>query len=114
MLTLDFDLFLEHYNKRRKEVFSEAPGPWDYKRMLKSSEEIETKLTVFTTWELSFNLITGDQKTRDDKEHILTLAALFNGNDISDVLFQPYNSRNRNWMTSCIRDSADEYNSKTS
>lgn len=38
--------------------------------MLKSSEEIETKLTVFTTWELTFNLITGDQKSRDDKDYL--------------------------------------------
>jgi hypothetical protein len=77
--TLDFDLFLEHYNKRGEEVLNETPGLWDYKRRLKSSEEIETKLTVFTTWELTFNLITGDQKSRDDKDHILTLAAFFDG-----------------------------------
>ena len=110
MRNLGFDLFLEHYNKRRKKVLNETPRLWDYKRRLKSSEEIETKLTVFTTWELSFNLITGDQKTRDDKGHILTLAAFFDGNDISDALFQPYSSQNRNWMTSCIRDGAwDEY-----
>ena len=100
--TLDFDLFLEHYDKRREVVLNETPGLWDYKRKLKSSHEVETKLTVFTTWELSFDLITGDEKTRGDKEHILTLAAFLDGNEISETLFEPYSSRNSSWMTSCI------------
>jgi hypothetical protein len=93
--SLDFDLFLEHYNKRRDEVLNEILGLWEYKRKLKPSQEIETKLTVFTTCELSFDLITGDEKIRGDKEHILTLTAFFDGNEISDTLFQPYSSRNR-------------------
>lgn len=46
--TLDLDLFLEHYNKRREEVLRETPGLWDYKRTLSTTPEIETKLSVFT------------------------------------------------------------------
>jgi hypothetical protein len=104
--TLDFDLFLEHYDKRQEEVLNETPGLWEYKRKLKPSQEIETKLIVFTTWELSFDLITRDEKTRGDKEHILTLTAFFDGNEISDTLFEPYSSRNSSWMTLRIRDNA--------
>jgi tetratricopeptide (TPR) repeat protein len=108
--TLDLDLFLEHYNKRREEVLNETPGLWDYKRKLSTTPEIEAKLTVFTTWELSFDLISGDQITRDDKEHLLTLIAFFDKNEISDTLFKLYSSRDSQWMTSCTRDNAwDEY-----
>ncbi|KIN01209.1 hypothetical protein OIDMADRAFT_123057, partial [Oidiodendron maius Zn] len=92
--TLDLDLFLEHYDKRREEVLNETPGLWEYKRKLKACQEIETKLTVFTTWELSFDLIAGDEKVRGDKGHILSLTAFFDGNEISDTLFEPYSSRN--------------------
>lgn len=56
---------------------------------------------VFTTWELSFDLITGNQKIRDDKEYLLTLIAFFDKNKISDILFKLYNSKNSGWMTSC-------------
>jgi tetratricopeptide (TPR) repeat protein len=104
--TLDLDLFLEHYTKRREEVLIETPELWDYKRKLKPSQEIETKLSVFTTWELSFDLITGDEKTRVDKEHILTLTAFLDRNKISDTLFEPYSSQHSSWMTSCTRDDA--------
>jgi hypothetical protein len=93
--TLDFELFLEHYNKRKEQVLKETPGLWEYKRKLETDKETElTELTVFTTWQLSFDLITGDQQTREDKEHILTLIAFFDGNEISNTLFKPYGSRN--------------------
>ncbi|KAH8684317.1 hypothetical protein BGZ60DRAFT_164137 [Tricladium varicosporioides] len=108
--SLDFDLFLEHYDERMKEVLNEAPGLWDYQRKLNPNQEIMTKLTVFTTWELSFNMITRDQKIRDDKEHLLTLIAFFDRNQISDALFKPYSSQKSSWMTSCTKDGAwDKY-----
>jgi tetratricopeptide (TPR) repeat protein len=107
---LDFDLYLMHYNNRREKVLNEAPELWDYRRKLKNNPEIETKLTVFTTWELSFDLITGDPRIREDKQHLLTLVAFFDGKEISDQLFRPYSSGNSGWMTSCVKDGArDEY-----
>jgi hypothetical protein len=101
---------LEHYNKRRREVLEDTPSLWDYSRKLKLGQESETKLSVFTTWELSFNLITGDKKARGDKEHIRTLFAFFDANEITDSLFEPYYSENDRWMASCTSDNAwDEY-----
>jgi tetratricopeptide (TPR) repeat protein len=97
----DLNVFLEHYNKRRKAVLSAKPNLWGYKRKLKSNSDFKTELTVFTTWELSFDLITGDQQIRDDKEHLLTLIAFFDKNKISDTLFKLYSSKNSGWMTSC-------------
>jgi len=101
---LDFDLYLIHYNNRRETVLNETPELWDYRRKLKNNPEIETKLTVFTTWELSFDLITGDPRIRKDKQHLLTLVAFFDGKKISDQLFRPYSSGNSGWMTSCVKD----------
>jgi tetratricopeptide (TPR) repeat protein len=107
---LDINLYLIHYDNRRKKVLSEAPDLWDYNRPLKNSPETATKLTVFTTWELSFDLITGDDTTRKDKEHILTLVAFFDGKEVSDTLFEPYAMENDEWMTSCIKNSTwDKY-----
>jgi tetratricopeptide (TPR) repeat protein len=108
--SLDFGLFLEHYNKRRRQVLEETPSLWDYSRKLKLGQESETQLSVFTTWELSFNLITGDKKARGDKEHILTLFAFFDANEMADSLLEPYYSENDSWMASCTSDNAwDEY-----
>jgi tetratricopeptide (TPR) repeat protein len=107
---LDVNLYLTHYNDRRKKVLSEAPELWDYKRMLKDNPETATKLTVFTTWELSFDLITGDDIIRKDKEHILTLMAFFDGREIFDTLFTRYALENSEWMTSCIKNNIwDKY-----
>ena len=104
--SLDLDVFLEHYKNRREAVLNETPGLWDYKRNLKTSPEIETKLSVFTTWELSFDLITGDENTRLKKEQLLSLIAFFDGNEISDTLFRPYSTSNSTWMSLCTRDGA--------
>ncbi len=70
---LGIDLYLKHFNDRRKKVLSETPDLWDYRGKLKDSPEAVTELTVFTTWELPFDLITGDNSARDDKEHVLNL-----------------------------------------
>lgn len=107
---LDINLYLTHYNDRREKVLSEAPELWDYKRTLKDNPETATKLTVFTTWELSFGLVTGDDTVRKDKEHILTLMAFLDGKEIFDTLFTPYASENSEWMTSCMRNNTwDKY-----
>jgi hypothetical protein len=64
-----------------------VPELWNYRRRLKTDTEVETKLTVFTTWELSLDLISGDLTTRKDKIHILTLVAFLDSKEISDNLF---------------------------
>jgi tetratricopeptide (TPR) repeat protein len=107
---LNINLYLTHYNDRKEKVLSEAPELWDYKRALKDNPESATKLTVFTTWELSFDLITGVDTTRKDKEHLLTLMAFFNGRELYDTLFEPYVMRSSEWMRSCMKNSTwDKY-----
>jgi tetratricopeptide (TPR) repeat protein len=98
---LDIASYLTHFNSRRAKVLNEHPDFWDYRRPLKNGPDKETELTVFTTWELSFQLISGNELERKDKEHILTLMAFFNKNGLSDQMFIPYARKQKDWMISC-------------
>ncbi|OBT54871.1 hypothetical protein VE04_04686 [Pseudogymnoascus sp. 24MN13] len=107
---LDLCLYMEHYTERKKKVLSEIPELWDYQRRLKTDSEAMTKLTVFTTWELSVQLITGTPTEQKDKIHILTLAAFLDSKEVSDDLFACYGSENIDWLVSCVTDGAwDKY-----
>ncbi|KAI9787479.1 MAG: hypothetical protein M1839_000008 [Geoglossum umbratile] len=77
---LPLSRFMDHYNHRRKIVLKETPALWEYKRKL-SREEEETSLSVFTTWELSF------QQTNQQQGQILTLFAFLQYTNISEELF---------------------------
>ncbi|TVY57821.1 Calcium-independent phospholipase A2-gamma [Lachnellula suecica] len=77
---LDIRLYLEHYNARTEKVLTETPDIWDYIRAPKESPQAKRKLSVFTTWELSFEQISGDDSIRKAKERILTLLAFFDNN----------------------------------
>lgn len=99
-----------HYAERKERVLNEVPELWDYRRKMGTDAEIETKLTVFTTWELSIELISGSPDARKDKNHFLTLAGFFDGTEVSDELFRCYGSRNLEWLVSCVRNKVwDKY-----
>ena len=60
---------------------------------------METVLSVFITWELSFEQISGSREAKDRKEHFLTLAAHFDNRCISQRYFEAYCSlENIEWM----------------
>ena len=89
------------------------PELWDYRRKLTTDAEVGTKLTVFTTWELSIELITGSPDARKDKAHLLTLAGFLDSKEVSDGLFRPYGSRHIDWLVSCVRDGVwDKYEAR--
>ncbi|KFY31329.1 hypothetical protein V493_01202, partial [Pseudogymnoascus sp. VKM F-4281 (FW-2241)] len=107
---LDLCLYMTHYTERKEKVLSEIPELWDYQRKLKADSEAMTKLSVFTTWELSVQLITGTPTAKKDKIHILTLAAFLDSKEVSDDLFGCYGSENIDWLVSCVTDGAwDKY-----
>jgi tetratricopeptide (TPR) repeat protein len=111
---LDICLYMEHYTERKEKVLSEIPELWDYQRRLKTDSETMIKLTVFTTWELSVQLITGTPTEQKDKIHILTLAAFLDSKEVSDDLFAWYGSQNIDWLVSCVTDGAwDRYEAQT-
>jgi len=97
--TIKFQSYIDHYNNRREEVLKETPDLWDYRRK-KNETEAEQSLSVATTWELSFEQIVGDVETQKSKQHLLTLAAFFHNDSISEELFVTYRkSETPPWMT---------------
>ena len=69
--------FMDHYKRRRKVVLESTPKLSQYRKNLGNTEE-ETSLSVFTTWELSFQQLQS-QPSKDDVEiKLLTLFAFFN------------------------------------
>ena len=96
--SLDLEDFLQHYRDRKKVVLQEIPDEWEYSRAI-DGEERETRLRIFTTWELSFKQISGQEGEVKDKEHFLTLAAFFDAGNVSDRYFQAYfDKSNPDWM----------------
>ncbi|TVY13428.1 Kinesin light chain, partial [Lachnellula arida] len=95
---LNLSLYLEHHKARTEKVLSEVPDMWDYIKAPKDSPEAKRKLSVFTTWELSFDQISGNPSIRAAKERILTLLAFFDNNQIRQSFFEPYAKVSDNWM----------------
>lgn len=90
--------FISHYNKRKEIVLREVPEQWEYRRKTTAAER-ETLLTVFTTWELSFEQVKGDETATRNKDHFLTLAAFFDNNKISENFFtNHYEKTSPQWM----------------
>ena len=110
---IEFDAFLDHFNHRRKNVLSKTPDVWEYRRK-RNETEAEQALSVATTWELSFDQITGDSETPNElesKRHLLTLSAFFSGQNISEEIFQiSHESDTLPWMTIFVREDVwDKY-----
>lgn len=82
--------FLDHYRIRRKQILQELPSQWEYRRDTTTRTKTVCLLSAFTTWELSFEQISGDQATRKAKEHFLTISAFFDLNSISREYFKSY------------------------
>ena len=107
--SLDLGTFIQHYHDRRKIVLQEIPDEWEYSRVL-DDEEKETRLRIFTTWELSFKQISGQEEELKNKEHFLTLAAFFNPGQISERYFRVYFENSEpSWMR--IFSSSDRWDS---
>ena len=86
---LSLNLFMDHYNNHREKVLEETPELWDYTRKL-GDAETETTLSAFTTWEMSFEQIGGDDNSKRTKGHLLTMSAFFDNKDIFEELFKVY------------------------
>lgn len=57
-------------------IWSKVPAVWDYKEV------------VYTTWEMSFNLLDANKKTRLEKWHILVMLSFLNFRDIPPEIFK--------------------------
>ena len=73
---LSLSRFVEEYGNRKDSVWSQAPKIWDY------------KAPVYTTWEMSFELIDEDEDIRDKKGKILTMLSFLDSQNISEEIFK--------------------------
>jgi len=77
--------FLTEYERRKESVMQETPQFWQYRRMLPGKEK-ETSLSLFTTWEMSLQLL-GVGEHAAELEKVITLFAFFNSVNIGERLF---------------------------
>lgn len=87
--SVSFKTFPDHYERRKRMVLDETPTFWQYRAIAEENEKARC-LSVFTTWELSLNLLGSDRKDRQKKIDFLTLAAYLGGDRVSDVFFSTY------------------------
>lgn len=91
--------FISHYRRRKEFILKAIPEEWEYRRIV-NDEEKETNLRIFTTWELSFEQISGNDEEKEQKDHFLSLASFFDVKAISERYFQPYfDVESPKWMT---------------
>ena len=81
--------FVTHFKQRKKKILQEIPQHWEYRRSEKDTER-DLLLSAFTTWELSFEQISGSAQTKQHKGHFLTLCAFFAPSSISKKYFEKY------------------------
>src|SRR5439155_13601338 len=107
---LALDLYMDHYNNRKEKVLKEVPEFWEYRKKL-GDAEAEASLSVFTTWEMSFQQIGRGGDGRRNKEHLLTVSAFFDNKDIFEELFRVYfELENPRWMEIfCVEGVWSEY-----
>lgn len=92
-------LFIDHFNNRKEKILKEIPALWEYTKKLSDAETV-TAVSVFTTWEMSFQQIKGDGDQKMKKEHLLTTSAFLDHRYIHQALFQSHFSRNSpEWMS---------------
>ena len=84
--TLSLQLFIPLYQKRKKQVLSEIPDEWEYRKTMNEAE-LETRLNAFTTWELSFEQI---NTHKEEKDHFLRIAAFFDIKLIPERYFRGF------------------------
>ena len=83
--------FMDHYKRRKKMILESIPQLSHYRKRLGNAEE-ETSLSVFTTWELSFQQLQSELSENDAEAKLLTLLAFFDEKDISEQLLSEFSA----------------------
>lgn len=79
--------FMDHYNERREAVLKHTPELWEYKKRLGGTMD-DSSLSVFTTWEMSFQQVGIDDMQKYKKTHFLTISAFLDNQNVSEDLFR--------------------------
>ena len=90
--------FPEVFAKRRLAILKHTPTHWEYSKT--RLEDRDQPLSVFTTWEMSFEQLRVTEEEREWLAHLLTLGAFVDTRDISEGLFSLYASdtNSRKWL----------------
>ncbi len=96
--------FLDVYAKRRAAILKHTPTHWEYRKT--GSDEVEQPVSVFTTWEMSFEQLDASGDERDSIMHLLTLGAFIDTNNIGEGLFRLYSEQENRpqWLESFLSD----------
>ena len=82
--------FPRHLQKRKEKVLKETPPlQWEYPKS-HGDLKLQTSLSVFTTYELSLECLTGDEEDKKAKLHFLTLSAFLDPNNILEDIFHAH------------------------
>lgn len=68
--------FIKEYDDRKGLIWSKTPTIWEYQNL------------VYTTWEMSFELLDGDENERTEKGRILTMLSFLDFRNISQEIFR--------------------------
>jgi tetratricopeptide (TPR) repeat protein len=84
------DDFLRLYDAQRKQVLRHTRRHfWKYGTVqIDGKEEENRAISAFTTWEMSFQRLGGDEARRRDIEHFLTVSAFLQPEQISESMFR--------------------------
>ncbi|ESZ90042.1 hypothetical protein SBOR_9571 [Sclerotinia borealis F-4128] len=94
---LPLHMFSTHFQKRKEFILNDTPQSlWEYQRRrgLADPQGTSEHLSVLTTWELSFDQISGNDKDREWIGEFLVQAAYFSPTSISETLFNTHDSHN--------------------
>ena len=87
-------LFIEHFNKQQENVMAWSPPPLKrYKRLDPAFPDQEIALTISTTWELSYNRISGSKEIVEAERHFILIGTFFDSNRIKENIFQRFFER---------------------
>ncbi|KAL9079894.1 MAG: hypothetical protein Q9157_001233 [Trypethelium eluteriae] len=87
--SIPVNAFVDEFEICKESVLKHIPDQWEYKRKLDGTE-LETSLSVFTTWELSVQQIGKDEDEKKHIIHLFTLFAFFNHGKISEAIFEAH------------------------
>lgn len=85
---IPLESFAEVFATRRLAILQHTPTHWEYSNS--RLEERDKPLSVFTTWEMSFEQLQVTHDERNSLVHLLTLGAFVDTRDISEGLFSLY------------------------
>lgn len=99
---LPLHMFSDHFQKRKEFILKDTPQSlWEYqRRTLTGPQDTSEHLSVLTTWELSFDQISGNDEERTWIGEFLIQAAYFSPTTISETMFNVHyihNAQSLQW-----------------